>query len=121
MGADTELLAVVVHVPFQVEYADAVFELKVVEFACVGEVKVGTAPDEVIFGSAETNAEPLVGDAVAGPDHSVHDPFQGPVHEPVHAPVQLGAVVGPDIFIAEIAERMLDVKFWVTVIVVKAP
>jgi hypothetical protein len=148
VGEDTTLLVVVVHVPFhvpvQVPFHDPVqvglepklvalvaaefiivlvLELvSVVEFIDVVEF---VYPEEVVVGAAETDSEVVVGDAVVGPDHSVHDPFHGPVqepvHEPIHEPVQLGAAVGADVFIAEIAERMLDVRFWVTVTVVMAP
>ena len=144
VGEDTTLLVVIVRVPFQipvqVPFDDPVqvgVELKlvvldaagliivlmlelvfVVEFIDVVELEY---PEEVVVGAAETDSEVMLGDAVGGPDQSVHDPFQGPVQGPVHEPVQLGAAVGADVFIAEIAERMLDVRFWVTVTVVMRP
>jgi hypothetical protein len=137
VGEDTTLLVVVVHVPFhvpvQVPFHDPVqvgLEQKLAVLVAAGliivlmlelvsvfefiDVVEFVYPEEVVVGPAESDSEVMVGDAVGGPDH-------GPVEEPVHEPVQLGAAVGADVFIAEIAERMLDVRLWVTVTVVMAP
>jgi hypothetical protein len=135
VGEDTTLL-VVVHVPSH-DPVQVGLEPKLVVLVAAGliivlmlelvsvvefiDVVEFVYAEEVVVGAAKTDSEVVVGDAVGCPGHSVHDPFHGPVQEPVHEPVQLGAAVGADVFIAEIAERMLDVRFWVTVTVVMAP